>query len=267
MQSKNETDITFQMKVYMYKNHWRYFQRPKVVAYARHCSHTALRWLSPAIHCVTPVLQKLNFQLPQMRTSGPWWMALVFVVTASVTGAPTNALAAEMAWMQTQGGTYSAGSVQSLHTGNYTMPSLDRDNIYKPRMIYPVGNVTISSTFGWREAPCATCSSDHEGLDMNPGAGAPIYAAMSGTVLSFGWDGSLGYDIVISDDHGWTLYYGHMVEGSVPSGIAVGSKVRMGDLIGNVGCTGSCTGAHLHFAIKDGDRFIDPLPELQQYAE
>jgi murein DD-endopeptidase MepM/ murein hydrolase activator NlpD len=273
MQSLQNERASFRMTLYMYKNHWRYFQRPKVIAFVRQCGRNIHQGLSPAIKGVgvfagkLSLVGKLNLRLPKWKISSPWIMSLLLVITASITGSTTAAEASEgsvetYSWLQI------SESAQSLTTGKYEMPSVDRDSIYKPKMIWPVGRVEITSTFGWREAPCATCSSDHEGLDMTPGEGAEIHSAMAGTVVSFGWDGGMGYDIVISDDHGWKLYYGHMIPNSVPSGIVVGSQVSKGQVIGRVGCTGACTGPHLHFGIFDmyANQFIDPLPQLQRYA-
>jgi murein DD-endopeptidase MepM/ murein hydrolase activator NlpD len=42
----------------------------------------------------------------------------------------------------------------------------------------------------------------------------------------------------------------------------VGDAVEQGDIIGLVGCTGSCTGDHLHFEIRVDDEPVDPLPYL-----
>ena len=140
------------------------------------------------------------------------------------------------------------------------------DAIYKPQLIYPVGHASIASAFGWRVAPCAGCSSDHRGVDFHVPAGTPIHAAMTGTVVFTGWSGSYGYLIVIDDGHGFVTYYAHMIDGSIPAGVVVGSHVTMGDLVGLVGCTGACTGAHLHFGLQDEGTFVDPLPVLEKYA-
>jgi murein DD-endopeptidase MepM/ murein hydrolase activator NlpD len=46
----------------------------------------------------------------------------------------------------------------------------------------------------------------------------------------------------------------------------LGSRVNMGDVIGLVGCTGACTGPHLHFGIQEDGVYVNPLPLLQKYA-
>lgn len=141
--------------------------------------------------------------------------------------------------------------------------------IYIPHMIWPAGkDAPISSGFGYRDAPCSVCSSMHMGLDFNPGYGSPVYSATDGAVLWVGNDGgSLGYNVVIQDPGTWEVFYGHMIEGSAPSDIVIGAKVKAGQQLGQVGNTGVSTGAHLHFEIQDSGIPVDPLPLLQKYAQ
>jgi len=157
---------------------------------------------------------------------------------------------------------------QSISVTSVLAPDATRGmGIYIPNMVYPVGSsAPISSGFGYRDAPCSTCSTNHEGIDFNPGYGSPVYSATDGTVVFVGWEGSLGYHVVIQDAGTWKLYYGHMIGGSTPADITVGSSVKMGQQIGLVGNTGQSTGAHLHFGIQDGTSFVDPYPLLMKYA-
>jgi murein DD-endopeptidase MepM/ murein hydrolase activator NlpD len=149
-------------------------------------------------------------------------------------------------------------------------PSAGRSRgIYQPDMIWPTvggSSVTISSGFGYRIAPCAMCSSDHRGLDMNPGYGTEIYSSTSGRVLSVGWNGSLGWEVSIADEGNRVYVYGHMIANSSPADVVVGAKVKQGQVIGLVGSTGTSTGAHLHFEIHEDGVKIDPYPELQRWA-
>jgi murein DD-endopeptidase MepM/ murein hydrolase activator NlpD len=143
------------------------------------------------------------------------------------------------------------------------------DGIYKPDMIWPTvggAGVAISSGFGYRPAPCGACSTDHRGLDMNPGYGTEIYSATSGTVVAVGWNGSLGWEVVVHDEGNRQYVYGHMVADSTPADVVLGAKVAQGQVIGLVGSTGLSTGAHLHFEILEDGVQIDPYPELLKYA-
>ncbi len=129
---------------------------------------------------------------------------------------------------------------------------------------FPVG-VHIGSKFGYRD--CAGCSADHQGLDFNPGLGAPIQSIADGvvTVASEGGN-SLGVYMVIEHQiNGETISsaYAHMISGSML--FSVGDTVKVGDIIGKVGNTGMSTGPHLHFEIRlggvDAER-TNPLPWL-----
>ncbi len=158
-------------------------------------------------------------------------------------------------------------SYQSLIANGIKQGATRGMGIYIPNMAYPVEwGTPVSSIFGYRDAPCPSCSTNHEGIDFNPGNGSPVYSATDGIVVWVGWKGSLGYHVVIQDAGTWQLYYGHMIDGSAPADVAVGSRVQKGQRIGLVGNTGQSTGAHLHFAIQDGGVFIDPLPMLEKYA-
>jgi murein DD-endopeptidase MepM/ murein hydrolase activator NlpD len=118
-------------------------------------------------------------------------------------------------------------------------------------LIWPVQG-PITSPFGWRWGRM------HEGIDIGVGYGTPIHAAAAGTVIYCGWEEGYGNLVVI--DHGGNLAtaYGHQ------SAIAVGcgQAVAQGQVIGYVGCTGHCTGPHLHFEVRVDGNPVDPLGYL-----
>jgi murein DD-endopeptidase MepM/ murein hydrolase activator NlpD len=104
----------------------------------------------------------------------------------------------------------------------------------------------------------------HYGLDIAADAGSKVRAAASGTVIFAGWKSNGGgYQVWIS--HGSNLFttYNHM------SGVSVnrGQHVGRGQQVGRVGCTGFCTGPHLHFEVWkgpvwDGGYRVNPLRYL-----
>lgn len=126
--------------------------------------------------------------------------------------------------------------------------------------------VPISDGFGYRVAPCSGCSSYHEGIDMNPGAGTPIQAIADGVVREVGNpSGSLGvYAIIDHQIDGQTVssLYAHMAYGSLA--LRVGQTVKVRQLVGLVGSTGASTGAHLHLGISVDGTPIDPYAWLTQ---
>lgn len=92
----------------------------------------------------------------------------------------------------------------------------------------------------------------HYGIDIAGGGSPKIIATYDGVVTHAG-DGSYGTSVYIKHEfEGKTIYsiYGHMVAGSIPSNITVGSQVSAGTVLGTMGQTGYATGVHLHFEIR-----------------
>ncbi|WP_392341586.1 M23 family metallopeptidase (plasmid) [Leifsonia sp. P73] len=126
--------------------------------------------------------------------------------------------------------------------------------------------VPISDGFGYRSAPCSGCSSMHQGIDMNPGAGTPIQIIADGVVSEIGNpSGELGVYAIIDhviDGQKVSSLYAHMLQGSLR--VQVGDQVKVTDIVGQVGSTGMSTGAHLHFGISLNGTPIDPFPYMKQ---
>jgi septal ring factor EnvC (AmiA/AmiB activator) len=122
--------------------------------------------------------------------------------------------------------------------------------------IWPV-NGPITSSFGSRCLGNGDCSS-HPGIDIGVPAGTPIQASAGGTVIFTGWMGGYGNLTIIDHGRGLATAYGHQ------SSIAVGNGaiVSQGQVIGYVGCTGYCFGAHLHFEVRVNGIPVDPLGYL-----
>lgn len=108
----------------------------------------------------------------------------------------------------------------------------------------------------------------HEGVDLFGPIGTELLAVSDGEVIETGSDGGRGnYVSVYSPGSGDTYNYLHMNDAAL---VATGEKVRAGQVVGHLGCTGSCFGAHLHFEVRDGRSpyapVLDPLPLLDSYA-
>ena len=118
--------------------------------------------------------------------------------------------------------------------------------------VWPV-NGAVTSGFGYRWGRM------HEGIDIDGYTGQPIVASKAGRVISTG-DAGDGYGSKVVVDHGggFTSLYAHMSR----LGTSNGASVSTGQVIGYVGCTGSCTGDHLHFEIRVNGTPQNPLSYL-----
>ena len=127
-------------------------------------------------------------------------------------------------------------------------------------MIWPASG-EITSWFGARPASDTNGvgSTNHGGLDIGAPYGAPIAAAMAGTVTLASEYGGYGNAVEIDHGNGYTTLYGHMSQIQA----AAGQKVSQGQTIGLVGSTGNSTGPHLHFSVFQNGNAVDPYPFLQ----
>jgi murein DD-endopeptidase MepM/ murein hydrolase activator NlpD len=117
-------------------------------------------------------------------------------------------------------------------------------------LIWPVSGV-VTSGFGWRWGRM------HEGIDISAPTGTAVHAAASGTVIFAGVMGGYGNIVVIDHGNGLSTAYAHL------SAIWIGGgSVSQGQGIGAVGCTGSCTGPHLHFEVRVNGSAVDPMGYL-----
>ena len=122
---------------------------------------------------------------------------------------------------------------------------------------WPVSG-TITSPFGWRSNPFGGAPEFHQGLDIAAPTGTTITASSGGTVLMAQWYGGYGNYILIDDGGGYSTGYGHLSAFYV----SAGQQVKQGQAIGAVGCTGECTGPHVHFEIRLNGKPVDPAPRL-----
>lgn len=98
----------------------------------------------------------------------------------------------------------------------------------------------------------------HEGIDIEGWAETRVHAAAPGVVTQVGWlSGYEGYGLVVKIHHrdGFVTMYAHLAKALVRRG----ELVEAGRLIGRAGCTGSCTGVHLHFQMWRYGKLVDPL--------
>ena len=131
---------------------------------------------------------------------------------------------------------------------------------------WPTYNTYITSYFGYRTHPVYGTTKFHSGIDIGAGYGDTIMAACSGTVIYVtepyeGCNkGGTGYGnyCIIDHGNGYSTLYGHARDIYVSEG----QWVEAGQSIGEVGSTGTSTGAHLHFEVRVWGETQNPLDYL-----
>lgn len=107
---------------------------------------------------------------------------------------------------------------------------------------------SVTSEFGQRWGRM------HEGIDIANGQGTAIGAAKGGTVIQAGPYSGYGNLVLVAHSDGFVTAYAHMASIAVTNG----QSVSTGTLLGGMGCSGSCTGTHLHFEIRANGTPVDP---------
>jgi murein DD-endopeptidase MepM/ murein hydrolase activator NlpD len=119
------------------------------------------------------------------------------------------------------------------------------------QLIWPL-NGPITSGFGPRWGGM------HTGIDIDGYTGQPIVASKGGNVILASSYSGYGNTVIVDHGGGVATLYAHMSS----FGVSAGQNVSQGQVVGNVGCTGSCTGDHLHFEVRVNGSPVNPLSYL-----
>lgn len=122
----------------------------------------------------------------------------------------------------------------------------------------PLERYRISSGFGLRRLASEAAPRPHRGLDLAAPSGTPVRVVADGVVIGAGWRGGYGLSVRVRHPQGLVSSYSHLR--SISSKALHGARVAAGDQVGQVGSTGSSTGPHVHFEVRDRDgRAINPV--------
>ncbi|MFJ2237142.1 peptidoglycan DD-metalloendopeptidase family protein [Streptomyces sp. NPDC087859] len=124
----------------------------------------------------------------------------------------------------------------------------------------PVAGATVGTPY--RMSGSMWSSGYHTGVDFVVPTGTSLKAVGAGTVVSAGWGGAYGNQVVIRLADGYYAQYAHLSSLSVSSG----QTVTEGQQVGLSGATGNVTGPHLHFEIRttpDYGSDVDPVAYLR----
>ena len=117
--------------------------------------------------------------------------------------------------------------------------------------IWPI-NGAVTSPYGYR------WGRQHTGIDIDGYSGQPIVASKEGTVVLASYYYGYGLTVIVNHGGGFATLYAHQSRTAVSNG----ESVEQGDIVGYVGCTGSCTGDHLHFEVRVNGSPQDPMRYL-----
>ena len=131
-----------------------------------------------------------------------------------------------------------AATTSTIHTAHPTAPRY---------FLWPAqGTITTPFVVG-----------GHPGIDIGILRSLTIRAAAAGRVELVGEPrGYEGYGKIVLVDvgGGYATLYAHLAG----FGVRAGDEVRAGEKLGLAGCTGWCTGTHLHFELRRRGRAVDP---------
>jgi murein DD-endopeptidase MepM/ murein hydrolase activator NlpD len=145
-------------------------------------------------------------------------------------------------------------------SSNATAATQSSDTTGSSGYTLPVTGATIGT--GYRVAGAMWSSGYHTGVDFVVPTGTSLKAVAAGTVVSAGWGGAYGNQVVIKLNDGYYAQYAHLSQLSV----SAGQTVTEGQQIGLSGATGNVTGPHLHFEIRttpDYGSDVDPVSYLR----
>lgn len=153
---------------------------------------------------------------------------------------------------------------RAIHAYRYTAPDgktafYDHEGkaLKRAFLAAPVEFRHVSSGFSRRRFhPVLGIYRKHEGIDYAANSGTPVKAAGNGTVIRAGRVGGYGNLVEIRHRDGITTRYAHLR--SFGPGIRAGVGVAQGQVIGQVGMTGTATGPHLHYEFRVNGVARDP---------
>ncbi|MBB4710912.1 transglycosylase family protein [Streptomyces luteogriseus] len=134
-----------------------------------------------------------------------------------------------------------------------------RSTATRQGLVAPVG---ASLGTPYRKAGSSWSKGYHTGIDFPVPTGTSVKSVAAGSVVSAGWGGSFGYQVVVRHADGRYSQYAHLSAISVRGG----QSVSAGQRIGRSGSTGNSSGPHLHFEVRTGPGFgsdVDPVAYLR----
>lgn len=134
-----------------------------------------------------------------------------------------------------------------------------REDFTLPPMQMPLKGLSytqVGASKGERMNPIYKARIEHSGLDFITTQGEKVYAAMDGQIAKVD-KSSKGYGnmVTVSHDGGYSTRYAHLSQISVKEG----QRVKAGDVVGEVGMSGTAYAPHLHYEVLLNGVQLDPI--------
>ena len=150
-----------------------------------------------------------------------------------------------------------------LPDGKVSYFQQDGSSARKSFLKSPLKYANVTSRFGSRFHPVLKYLKAHNGVDYGAGIGTPVWAVADGTVTKAGYAGANGNLVCLRHMNNFETCYAHLSRIMVRAGQRVAQK----QVIALTGNTGRSTGPHLHYALKRGGSFVNPLNQNFPRAE
>lgn len=121
----------------------------------------------------------------------------------------------------------------------------------------PAPGEKVNSPFGLRRLPWEDHGRLHEGVDIAGPTGTKVVAVSDGVVIRAGESPSYGRYVEVEHAVGLTSFYAHL--GKIEPGVKKGAYVEAGRPVGRMGSSGTSTGPHVHFEIRQDGKPLNPL--------
>lgn len=151
-----------------------------------------------------------------------------------------------------------------LPDGTETFFTEDGLSARKTFLKSPLKYASVTSGFGSRFHPVLNYVGNHNGVDYHAPVGTPVWAVADGTVTRSGWDEGGGNIVCIKHVMSFESCYMHLSKIHVKNGARISQKTVLADS-GNTGKF--TTGPHLHFGLKRGGKWVNPLNQNFPRAE
>ncbi|MBU8896036.1 M23 family peptidase [Corallococcus sp. H22C18031201] len=162
--------------------------------------------------------------------------------------------------------TYEGGLVGNKKVFRYVTPDgqanyfqEDGASAKKSFLKSPLKYAHVTSGYGSRFHPVLQYVKNHNGVDYGTPIGTPVWAVADGTVVQAGNAGAAGNMVVLRHSNGFETQYMHL--SGFAQGVRAGLRVSQKQVIAYSGNTGRSTGPHLHFGLKRGGQYTNPLTQ------